>query len=88
MRRFEPGTSSGQQIVRKAEGKRHYVDSVMKAEKKKMEKKKAKVEKGVDRLARADRLLQPKKAQPLPAFKMEVKGDRKEAFKAGSFKLF
>ena len=64
------------------------MDSVTKAEKKKMQKKKAKIEKGVDRLARADRLLQHKKAQPLPQFKIESKGDRKEAFKAGSFKLF
>jgi hypothetical protein len=39
VRRFEPGTSTAQEIVKKAEGKKKYFESVMKAEKKKMQKK-------------------------------------------------
>ena len=60
----------------------------MKAEKKKMQKGKPKIEKGVSKVAQADRLIKQDQAQPLPKFKIEVKGDRKEAFKASSFRLF
>lgn len=60
----------------------------MKAEKKKMKKKKHKIDKGINKIAKADKLLKKGPAQPLPSFQIEIKGNRKEAFKANSFKLF
>lgn len=39
VRRFEPGTTTAQDIVKKAEGKKKYIESVIKSEKKKMQKK-------------------------------------------------
>lgn len=59
VRRFEPGTSTAQEIVKKAEGKKKYIESVIKAEKKKMQKKNE-ISKGVDRVAKANRLLEKK----------------------------
>jgi hypothetical protein len=56
IRRFEPGTATAEKIVRRAEGKKNFVESVFKAEKKKMAK--AHVTKGVDKVAKANRLLQ------------------------------
>ena len=59
IRRFQPGTKQAEVIQRKAEGKKQYIDSMVKAEKKKM--KKVKVEKGIDKVKKADILLNPKK---------------------------
>ena len=54
---------------------------------KKMQKKNE-ISKGVDKVVKANRLLEKKQAKPLPKFKLEVKGDKKQAFKPSSFKLF
>jgi hypothetical protein len=39
VRRFEPGTSTANEIIKKAEGKKKYIEGVIKAEKKLMQKK-------------------------------------------------
>lgn len=56
VRRFEPGTQSAEQIIKKAEGKKKYVESVFKAEKKKMNK--VTISKGIDKVTKANQLLQ------------------------------
>lgn len=87
VRRFEPGTQSAEQIVKKAEGKKKFIDSVLKAEKKKL--KKAHISKGVNKVAKADKLLdKAKSAKAQPKFALVLKGDKKEAFKPSHFKLF
>jgi hypothetical protein len=56
VRRFEPGTQSAQDIVKKAEGKKKFIEGVMKSEKKKL-KKGQQISKGVDKVSKANRLL-------------------------------
>lgn len=56
IRRFEPGTKTAETIVKKAEGKKQFIESVLKAEKKKL--KKNKISKGIDKIKKADKLLQ------------------------------
>lgn len=68
VRRFEPGTQSAELIVKKAEGQKKFIDSVLKAEKKKL--KKAHISKGVDKVAKANQMLDKTKtiSKPLPKF--------------------
>lgn len=56
--------------MKKAEGKKKFMDSVLKAEKKKL--KKTHISKGVDKVAKANQLLDKTKqaAKPLPKFKL------------------
>ena len=60
----------------------------MNAEKKKM--KKQKVSKGIDKIKKANKILNLEEKQPSKpnSFKIEVKGKRQDAFQASHFKLF
>ena len=55
IRRFEPGTKQAETIERKAEGKKKFIETVMISEKKKM--KKQKIEKGIDKIRKANQIL-------------------------------
>ena len=49
------------------------------------------IKKGIDKVKKADMLLNQTSVKPLPKaneFKIEVKGNRQEAFKPSHFKLF
>ena len=76
IRRFEPGTKQGETNVRKAEGKKQFIENIMKSEKQKL--KKAHIKKGIDKVKKADQLLF-RRSEPKAKveFKIEVKGDRK-----------
>lgn len=87
IRRFEPGTQAAQTIVKKAEGKKQYIESLVKAEKKKLKKKKE-VNRGIDKIKKADKLLERSVQFNKPEFKLQLKGSKKEMFKQSEFKLF
>jgi hypothetical protein len=53
--RFEPGTVQAGKIVRKAEGKRNFIENIKTSEKKK--RKKMEMKKGIDKIKQAESIL-------------------------------
>lgn len=53
--RFEPGTQAANKNVKKAEGRKNFIEGLIKSEKKKI--KKNKILKGVDKIKKANAVL-------------------------------